>query len=157
MARKRPHDIPNVVLEEPSNTEDIDRIDTIETLEDIATLQPGKSALLAAKKISEKYKKMREANKKKNKFKLPGEIVKRETVETSQGDVKVPVSIEKPRSSVRAAKKVTKKCDKLRREKAKKPAQIKGKEIIEDDPPKKYTKSVRIAEKKKQKLINIKS
>ena len=64
-----------MVLEEPSNTEDIDRIDTIETLEDIASLQPGKNAQLAAKKISEKYKKAREANKKKNKFKLPGETV----------------------------------------------------------------------------------
>ena len=44
---------------------------------------------------------MREANKRKNKFKLPGEIVKIETVETSQGDVKIPVSIQKPKSSVR--------------------------------------------------------
>ena len=48
---------------------------------------------------------MREANKRNSKFKLPGEIVKIETVETSQGDVKVPVSVEKPRSSVRAPKK----------------------------------------------------
>ena len=44
---------------------------------------------------------MREANKRKNKFKLPGEIVKIETVGTSQGDVKIPVSIQKPKSSVR--------------------------------------------------------
>ena len=47
---------------------------------------------------------MREANKRKNKFKRPGEIVRIKTVETSQGDVKVPVSVEKPRSSVPAAK-----------------------------------------------------
>ena len=52
-ARKRQYTVPNVVLEEPSNTEDIDRIDTIETLEDIAALQPGKNAQLAATKICE--------------------------------------------------------------------------------------------------------
>ena len=40
-----------MVLEDPSNAEDADRIDTIETLENIATLQPGKNAQLAAKKI----------------------------------------------------------------------------------------------------------
>ena len=57
MARKRSYTIPNVVLEEPSNTEDVDRIDTKETLKDMAILQPGKNAQLAAKKISEKYKK----------------------------------------------------------------------------------------------------
>ena len=70
---------------------------------------------------------MREANRRKDNFKLPGEIVKIETVEISQGDVKVPVSVAKPQSSVRAAKKITKKYDKLRREKAKKLAQIKRK------------------------------
>ena len=45
------------------------------TLEDIATLEPGKNAQLAAKKISEKYKKIREAKARK-KFILPGEQVK---------------------------------------------------------------------------------
>ena len=30
-ARKRPNKIPGIVLEEPSNTEEIDKIDTIET------------------------------------------------------------------------------------------------------------------------------
>ena len=35
-ARKRQYTVPSVVLEAPSNTEDIDRIDTIEMLEDIA-------------------------------------------------------------------------------------------------------------------------
>ena len=91
---------------------------------------------------------MREANKRKNKLKLPGEIIRIETVETSQGDVKVPVSIKKTKSSVRAAKKVTKKYDKIRREKARKLALMKGKEIIEEDPPQKYTKSAGIAAKK---------
>ena len=108
MTRKHPYRVPDIVLEEPSNTEETDKIDTIETLEDIATPQPAKNAHLAAKKISEKYKKIRQANQRKNKFKLPGEIVKLEAVETSQGDVKVPVSIEKPKSSIRTAKKVTK-------------------------------------------------
>ena len=57
MSRKRPYKVPNIVLEESSNTEELDRIETIETLDDIATLQPGKNAQLAAKKISEKHKK----------------------------------------------------------------------------------------------------
>ena len=78
---------------------------------------------------------MRQANKRKNQFKLPGEIVRIETVETSQGDVKVPVFVEKPQSSVRAAKKITKKYDKLRREKAKKLALIKRKEVVEEEDP----------------------
>ena len=127
MARKRSYKVPDIVVEEPSNTEEIDKVDKTETLEDIAPLQPGKSAQLATKKISEKYKKIKEANKIKNKFKLPGEIVKIETAETSQRDVKVPVSVEKPKSSVHAAKKVTKMYDKLRREKAKKLALLKEK------------------------------
>ena len=42
---------------------------------------------------------------------------------------------------------MTKKYDEIR-EKAKKLALIKGKEIIEEDPPKKYTKSAGIAAKK---------
>ena len=50
MARKRPYKVPDIVLEEPSNTEEIDKVDKTETLEDIAPLQPGKSAQLAAKK-----------------------------------------------------------------------------------------------------------
>ena len=50
MARKRPYKVPDIVLEEPSNTEEIDKIDRIETLEDIATLQSGKKAQLVAKK-----------------------------------------------------------------------------------------------------------
>ena len=57
MGRNLPYNIPNRVLEEPSNTEELDQIDAIETLDDVATLQPGKNAQLAAKKISEKYKK----------------------------------------------------------------------------------------------------
>ena len=93
-ATKRKYTVPNVVLEESLNTGDIDRIDTIETLED--ALQPGKNAQLAATKICKKYKKMRVDNRRKNKFKLPGEIVKIETIETSQRDAKFLVSVEKP-------------------------------------------------------------
>ena len=55
---------------------------------------------------------------KKNRYKLPGEIVKIETIETPQGQVKVPVSIEKcKRSGNKAAKHIIKKYDNLRREK----------------------------------------
>ena len=44
---------------------DSETVETIKLLDDIATLKPGKNAQLAAKKISEKYKKLREANAKK--------------------------------------------------------------------------------------------
>ena len=53
---------------------------------------------------------MREALAKKWKYKIPGEIVKIEEVETPLGKVKVPVSVEK------TAKKVIKKYNKIRRE-----------------------------------------
>ena len=46
--------------------------ETLNILQDIAALQPGKNAQIAAKKIREKYKKMREALIKKKKYKLPG-------------------------------------------------------------------------------------
>ena len=90
-----------------------DSTETIKILEDIVNLEPGKNAQLAAKKISEKHKKMREANTRKQKYEIPGEIVRIEEVETPQGKVKVPVSVEK------TAKKVIKKYDKIRREKKK--------------------------------------
>ena len=137
--------MPNIVLEEPTNAEDINRTDTIETLEDDAILQAGKSTQLAAKKISKKYKRMREANRRKNTFRLPGEIVKIETVETPQGNVKVPVSIPKT-SKIKTAQKIRKKYDKIRQDKTKKLACLKGKEIVEK--PKVFTKSAGIAAKK---------
>ena len=130
----------------------IETVDTIKNLDDIATLQPGKNAQLAAEKISEKYKKMREAKSRKNKFKLSGEIVKIETMETPHWEVKVPVSIQKRKvSSIKTAKKITKKYDQIRREKAKKLARVKRKEIIEKEHEKKYTKSAGITAKKKKK------
>ena len=73
--------------------------------EDIATLELGKNAQLAAKKISEKYKKLREANVRKKKYKIPGEVVTIETVKTPHGEVKVPVSVEKPKGSGKEASK----------------------------------------------------
>ena len=75
-------------------------------LEEISSLNPGKNAQIAAKKICEKYRKIRDAKK----YKIPGEIVKIEEVETPEGKIKVPVSIEK---SKKAAKKKKKKLIKL--------------------------------------------
>ena len=72
---------------------DAETVEIIKILEDIATLEPGENAQLAAKKISEKYKKLREANARKKKYKIPGEIVTTETVKTPQGEVKVTVSV----------------------------------------------------------------
>ena len=106
--------------------------ETIQLLNDIATLEPGKNAQLAAKKISEKYKKIRKANARKRKCKIPAEIVKIEEVETRQGKVKVPVSIEKSR---KAAKKIIKKYDKIRREK-------KFKKIVDANEKRKKTEKI---------------
>ena len=89
----------------------------LKVLDDITTLEPGKNAQLAARKISEKYKKITETMTKKNRYKLPAEIVEIVTIETPQRQVKVPVSIEKSkRSGNKAAKNIIKKCDKIRRE-----------------------------------------
>ena len=101
--------------ETPKNTE---TTETLKVLDDIAFLEPGKNAQLAAKNISEKYKKIRDATARKNRYKLPEEIVRIEKVETDQGEVKVPVSIDKPKTSGKeAAKKIIKKYDKIRQEK----------------------------------------
>ena len=87
---------------------------------------------MAAKKISEKYKKLREANARKKKYKIPGEIVKIEEFETPQGKVKVPVSIEKSKNT---AKKIIKKYDKIRREK-------KFKKIVDVNKKRKKTQKI---------------
>ena len=84
------------------DTNNTDKNETIQSLDDIAMLEPGKNAQIAAIKISKKYRLIRQANAKK-KFKLPGEIVTIETIKTPQGDVKVPVSVPK-KSSQKAAK-----------------------------------------------------
>ena len=58
------------IISKTKTTEDMakdaETVETIKILDDIATLEPGKNAQLAAKRISEKYKKIREANAKKN-------------------------------------------------------------------------------------------
>ena len=77
----------------------------------------GKNAQIAAKKISEKYRLIRQANAKK-KFKLPGEIVTIDTIKSPQGDVKFPVSVPK-QSSQKAAKRIKDKYAKIRQNKAK--------------------------------------
>ena len=106
--------------------------ETIQLLDKIATLEPGKNAQMAAKKISEKYKKLREANARKKKYKIPGEIVKIEEFETPQGKGKVPVSIEKSKNT---AKKIIKKYDKIRREK-------KFKKIVDVNKKRKKTQKI---------------
>ena len=112
----------------------------LKVLDDIVTLEPGKNAQLAAKKISEKYKKISEATARKDRCKLPEEIVRIEKVETDQGEVKVPVSIEKPkRSGKEAAKKIIKKYDKIRWEKT-------FRKIVDVNEKKKKTENINIIE-----------
>ena len=66
---------------------DSETTETIKILDDIATLEAGKKAQLTAKKISEKYKKLREGNARKQKYEIPGEMVTIGTAETPQGQV----------------------------------------------------------------------
>ena len=47
-------------------TNNTDKDETIQILDDIAILEPGKNAQIAAKKISEKYRLIRQANAKKS-------------------------------------------------------------------------------------------
>ena len=120
-----------------------DYADTINILDDIASLQPGKNAQIAAKKISEKLKKMREAFSAKKKYKIPGEIVKVEEVKTDQGTIKIKVSIEKTkRSGKEPAKNITKKYNKIRQEK-------KMEKIVEAEEKKKKNKNINILEESK--------
>ena len=104
-------------------------------LEEILSLNPGKNAQIAAKKLSEKYKKIRDAKK----YKIPGEIVKIEEVETPEGKIKVPVSIEK---SKKAAKKIIKKYDKTRQEK-------KFKKIVDTAEKKRKTEKIDVVDELK--------
>ena len=119
---------------------DNETTEIIKVLNDIVTLEPGKNAQLAAKKISDKYKKIREATTRKNEYKIPGEIVRIEKVETDQREVKVPVSIEKPKGSGKeAAKQIIKKYDKIRREKT-------FKKIVDANEKRKKNKNIEIVE-----------
>ena len=75
---------PYIKKETDEMPKDTETTEILKVLDDIATLEPGKNAQLAAKKISEKYKKTREATARKNRYKLLGEIVRIEKVETDQ-------------------------------------------------------------------------
>ena len=112
-------------------------------LEEISSLNPGKNAQIAAKKICEKYKKIRDAKK----YKIPGEIVKIEEVETPEGKIKVPVSIEK---SKKAAKKIIKKYDKIRQEK-------KFKKIVDTAEKKRKTEKIDVVDELKDASLKKKS
>ena len=122
------------------DTDNKDKDETIQILDDIAILEPCKNAQIAAKKISEKYGLIRQVNAKK-KFKLPGEIVTIETIKTPQGDVKVLVSVPK-KSSEKAAKRIKDKYARIRQNKAK------SKETVESNKRNKILKD--IAAKNKQ-------
>ena len=115
-------------------TDNKDEDETIQILDDIAILEPGKNTQIAAKKNSEKYRIIRQANAKK-KFKMPGEIVKIDTIKTPQGDVKVPVSVPK-QSSLKAAKRIKYKHAKIRQNKAK------SKKIVESNKRNKILKEI---------------
>ena len=116
------------------DTNNTDKNETIQSLDDIAMLEPGKNAQIAAIKISKKYRLIRQANAKK-KFKLPGEIVTIETIKTPQGDVKVPVSVPK-KSSQKAAKRKKDKYARIRQKKAK------SKKIVESNKRNKILKDI---------------
>ena len=77
---------------------------------------------------------------KKNKYKMPGEIVTIAIVKTPHGEVEVPVSIEKPkRSGKEAAKKIIQKYDKIRRKKT-------FKKILDANEKRKQKKNIEIKE-----------
>ena len=93
-------------------TDKNDGDETIKIL-DIAVLEPGKNAQIAAKKISEKHKEIREAKTKKR-FKLPGEVAVGDMIETKDGD-KIEIVVPPSKiSSEKAAKKIKDKYDRLR-------------------------------------------
>ena len=85
-----------------------DNNETIKILEDIAVLEPGKNAQIAAKKINEKYKK---------KYKLPREVAVGDRINTTEGE-KIKI-VTKPSniSSLRASKKIKEKYRNLRKAK----------------------------------------
>ena len=116
------------------DTDNKDKDETIQILDDIAILELGKNAQIAAKKISKKYRLIRQTNARK-KFKLPGEIVKIETIKTPQRDVKVPVSVPK-KPSQRAAKRIKDKYARIRQNKAK------SKNIVESNKRNKILKDI---------------
>ena len=116
-------------------TDKKDGDETIKILDDIAVLEPGKNAQIAAKKISEKHKEIREAKAKKR-FKLPGEVAVGDTIETKDGD-KIEIVVPPSKiSSQKAAKKIKDKYDRLRRNK------VKSKKIVESNKKNKILKEI---------------
>ena len=92
-------------------SEDSETAENLKLLDEIASLELGKNAQIAAQKISQKYKKLREA---KRKYEISDEIVK-----VLQAEINVPISLKKQkRSGKKTAKKLIKKYDRIRREKA---------------------------------------
>ena len=92
-------------------SEDSETAENLKLLDEIASLELGKNAQIAARKISQKYKKLREA---KRKYEISDEIVK-----VLQAEINVPISLKKQkRSGKKTAKKLIKKYDRIRREKA---------------------------------------
>ena len=100
---RKPYLKPEPILTEKND----DRDETMRALDDIAFLEPGKNVQIAAKKISQKYKKIREANAKKR-FKLLGELEVGHTIETEYGD-KVEVTVPPPKKVKYQVKKQPKK------------------------------------------------
>ena len=116
-------------------TDKNDGDETIKILDDIAVLEPGKNAQIAAKKISEKHKEIREAKTKKR-FKLPGEVAVGDTIETKDRD-KIEIVVPPSKiSSQKAAKKIKDKYDRLRRNK------VKSKKIVESNKKNKILKEI---------------
>ena len=116
-------------------TDKNDGDETIKILDDIAVLQPGKNAQIAAKKISEKHKEIREAKTKKR-FNLPGEEAVGDTIETKDRD-KIEIVVPPSKiSSQKAAKKIKDKYDRLRRNK------VKSKKIVESNKKNKILKEI---------------
>ena len=88
--------------------------ETIKILDDIAVLEPGKNAQIAAKKISQKYKKIREAKS----FEIPVEVD--DMIEAEDRDEIEVVLPPSKISSQKAAKKINEKYEKIRRNKSQK-------------------------------------
>ena len=113
---------------------------TTRILDDIAVFEPGKNAQIAAKKVSQKYKKIREANAKKR-YKIRGEMAVGDTIETDQGK-KINVILPPSKiSSLKAAKKIKKKYNKIRRKK------IKSQKIVASNKKNKILKEIDAVDK----------
>ena len=106
--------------------------ETIKILENIAILEPGKNAQIAAKKINDKYRK---------KYKLPGKVAVGDVIETADGK-KIKI-VTKPSniSSLIASKKIKEKYKNLRKNK------ILSKKIVDSNKKDKMIKEIETVEK----------